>query len=145
MGETDRVLITFDKDNVETAREVIDNIVQALESVTLAVDHPLIANDAKMQSRETAARQRTSNHQYMETILTEWFNFEDEFSVSTLSSSEASQSTGTVVSLDSTCTNPVSRLTPHNLKSRANSMDAHSSASKTTQINPWKQDEQKAE
>ena len=71
MGETERVLITFDKDNGGIAREVIDNIAQALESVTMAVDHALIANEGKMPSRETTARQRTSNHQYMETILAE--------------------------------------------------------------------------
>ena len=47
MGETGRVLITYDKDNAEVAREVIDNIIDALEAVTITVDHTYIANEAK--------------------------------------------------------------------------------------------------
>ena len=134
MGESDRVLITFDKDNGGIVREVIDNIIQALESVTMAVDHFQIASEEKRPSREIAARERTS---YMETILAECFNFDDEFSVSTLSSNESYQSTGTVVSLDSTCTNPVSRITPPNRNNKRNRADTNSSTSMSTQINAW--------
>ena len=92
MGNTDRVLLTFDKEDADKAQELITNIVQVLESLTLSLDHSLIADESKMPSRETNVRQRAANHQYMETIMAEWFDFEnDETScVSTLSSSEAS-------------------------------------------------------
>ena len=102
MVETGRVLFTFEKDMESTARELSRHIVQYLEYVIVDEDHPFIADDSKIASREKIERRQNSNHQYMESVLSEWFNFEsdEDKSVSIISSTEVSQSSATNVILE---------------------------------------------
>ena len=112
MGDTGWVLFTYDKDMTSTAGEVVSNIIQALETVIMAIDHPYVEDDFKRISRETIDHRRNTNNQYMESILSEWFDYSgDGDTISSMSSSDASQSSANIVSLNNIWNNPTQPYT----------------------------------
>ena len=141
MGTTGKILFTYDVGSSNTEHEVVRNIVPTLESLISPEYHQYIANESKRASRETLERRRLAHHDYMEEILAEWFDYTGSkaTSVSTISRSDASLSSESEVSLDSSWTNPTSSsLNPtHQTYAAATASDTTSANSNNTKVQAW--------
>lgn len=129
LGDTGRVLLTYDVSNENQAIEIRQNIVNVLCSLILQEDHPLIADESKRASRETLARARDAQQRYLDDIRDEWsFNYQnDDGSMSSLSSTGSST---TEVTIDNEW-KPPARANP------SVSSTTRSSKSSGTVVNAW--------
>ena len=146
LGDSGRVLLTFQSFMEKQAREVTYDIVPALQAVVLAEDHESIADEQKIASRETLERQRQLMQDYLDESQAEWYDGDEESeegSVSTLSVESEGSSTTTKsgvsvassVTLDSAWKCPVRRKTQSSSTHVVS--DAESDGSRSTSTNAW--------
>ena len=140
LGASGRVLLSFDEDIEDEAREIVDNIVDVLKGVIDVGDHDKLMDESKRESRETANRHRMALETYMNDIDEAWFSDGDsDGRISSLSgNSAASTNTNWSNTSDDTSQTATTATTTITCNHSWTGRSRRTTSSSTTKANAWK-------